>query len=300
MSDKTKSKLHPRNLHQGSYDMAALVGACGELKEYVFTNPYGTLTINFSDPFVVKLLNKALLVHHYSLEYWDIPKGYLCPPIPGRADYIHHVADLLGESNEGLIPKGKEVRCLDIGVGANCIYPILGHQIYGWSFVGVDIDLKAVDSASKIVKNNAVLKGFIELRYQSSKQYFFEGVVKESEQFDLSICNPPFHASAKDAQAATRRKVRNLSERRDPKIRKNFSGQSNELWYKGGEIVFIKNMITESKQYAKNFKWFTTLVSKEANLPAIYKTLKKVNAANIKTINMGQGNKKSRIVTWQY
>ena len=298
MSDSTK--LHPRNKHQGSYDMAALIETYNDLKSHVFTNTYGTSTIKFSDPVAVKALNKALLMHHYGLEYWDIPEGYLCPPIPGRADYIHHVADLLGESNKGQVPTGAEVKCFDIGVGANCIYPILGHQIYGWSFVGVDIDEQAVDSAAKIVSSNPSLEGFIDLRLQQNGQIFFKGVVKESEQFNLSICNPPFHASAKEAQAATRRKVRNLSGKRTTEIQKNFGGQHKELWYKGGEIAFIQNMIKESISFAEQFNWFTTLVSKESNLPAIYKTLKKANADTVKTIHMGQGNKKSRIVAWRY
>ena len=41
------------------------------------------------------MLNRAILMHHYGVKSWDIPAGYLCPPIPGRADYIHSVADLL-------------------------------------------------------------------------------------------------------------------------------------------------------------------------------------------------------------
>lgn len=41
------------------------------------------------------MLNKALLAAHYDIEYWDIPDTYLCPPIPGRADYVHRAAELL-------------------------------------------------------------------------------------------------------------------------------------------------------------------------------------------------------------
>jgi 23S rRNA (adenine1618-N6)-methyltransferase len=45
-----------------------------------------------------------LLISYYDIQKWDIPH-YLCPPIPGRADYIHYIADLLAESNNGIIPK---------------------------------------------------------------------------------------------------------------------------------------------------------------------------------------------------
>jgi 23S rRNA (adenine1618-N6)-methyltransferase len=43
------------------------------------------------------------------------------PSIPGRADYIHYIADLLAESNNGIIPRSWD-QGLDIGIGANCIY----------------------------------------------------------------------------------------------------------------------------------------------------------------------------------
>jgi 23S rRNA (adenine1618-N6)-methyltransferase len=82
----------------------------------------------------------------------------LRPPIPGRADYIHYIADLLAENNGGKIPKGKQIKCLNIGVGANCIYPIIGNQEYGGSFVGADVDPVSIASANKIIEFNPFLK----------------------------------------------------------------------------------------------------------------------------------------------
>ena len=86
--------LHPRNPHQGRYDMEALCKACPELRSYLKSNPKDETTIDFSDSKAVLYLNKALLAHYYQTPNWQIPEGYLCPPIPGRADYIHHIADL--------------------------------------------------------------------------------------------------------------------------------------------------------------------------------------------------------------
>ncbi len=140
---KEKPKLHPRNRHQGRYDFDQLTAACPALIPLVKKNPRGEDSIDFSDAASVKMLNRALLMHHYQVVKWDIPPNYLCPPIPGRADYIHHIADLLASSNDGEIPKGSAVRCLDIGVGANCIYPLIGEREYGWSFIGTEIDPKA-------------------------------------------------------------------------------------------------------------------------------------------------------------
>ena len=59
-------------------------------------------------------------------------------------------------------------------------------------------------------------------------------------------------------------------------------------------------MIYESAKYPLQVLWFTTLVSKKENLPNIYKTLTKVQAVEIKTIEMSQGQKTSRIIAWTF
>ena len=297
---KVKAKLHPRNKHRGRYDFKALIDSCPELEPFVTLNKFNDQSIDFANPEAVKLLNKALLIQHYDLEYWDIPENYLCPPIPGRADYIHHIADLLGGYNYGKIPEGKKFRCLDIGVGANCIYPIIGQKEYGWSFIGSDIDTIAIDSASKIIDSNPVLKDQIELRLQSDKKDFFYGIIKKEEQIDLSICNPPFHASIKEAKAGTLRKLNNLSDKEVTKPSLNFGGQPNELWYDGGEERFVRNMIRQSKKFANSCFLFSSLISKQSTLKSAYKILTETEATETQTIPMGQGNKTSRLLTWSY
>jgi len=114
--------------------------SCPELGVFVKLNDYNDESIDFSNPEAVKMLNTALLKHYYKINHWNIPANYLSPPIPGRADYIHHIAELLGGSNNGKIPTDNKIKCLDIGVGASCVYPIIGNKEYGWSFVGSEID----------------------------------------------------------------------------------------------------------------------------------------------------------------
>ena len=155
---KEKTKLHPRNKHRERYDFKLLIETCPALAQYVRLNEYDDESIDFFNPEAVKMLNMALLKHYYDIEYWDIPANYLCPPIPGRADYIHHIADLLAYENNGIIPRGNKIKSLDIGVGANCVYPIIGNKEYGWSFVGSDIDTTAIDNASQIIEKNPTLK----------------------------------------------------------------------------------------------------------------------------------------------
>ena len=296
----TKNKLHPRSQHRAPYDFQNLMITCPDLTPFVQLNKYGTESIDFHNPDAVKMLNKALLLLHYDLKYWDIPTGYLCPPIPGRADYIHYAADLLGEKNKGKIPKGNRIKCLDIGVGANGIYPIIGNKEYGWSFVGSDVDEVSIQSCNNIIANNDFFKNKIEIRKQTDVNSIFKNIIQQDEYFDLTICNPPFHTSAREAQAGTLRKIKNLKKENTSKAILNFGGKNNELWYKGGEVQFVKNMIEESLMYSNSCFWFTTLVSKEAHLKKIKTFLEKANAKEIKVIPMGQGNKVSRVVAWSF
>jgi 23S rRNA (adenine1618-N6)-methyltransferase len=266
----------------------------------VRTNEYDNFTINFANPEAVKTLNKALLQHYYSVNHWDIPEGFLCPPIPGRADYIHYAADLLASVNEGVVRKGRKVRVLDIGTGANLVYPIVGFKEYGWNFVGSELELEAMASAQSIIEQNSHLKVAVELRQQSKKADIFKGIIKPGELFDLTICNPPFHASAKEAAAGSARKWDNLGLRKDKQPILNFGGQNTELWYPGGEAAFLKLMAAQSKSFEKQVLWFTTLVSKKENLRILYNALQKEGVKDVQTINMSQGQKASRIMAWTY
>lgn len=297
---KQKTSLHPRNPHRFRYDFELLINNFPELKSFVNTNEHKIQTIDFSNPEAVKALNKSLLITYYNLQNWDIPNGYLCPPIPGRADYIHYIADLLATSNNGIIPEGENVIGLDIGIGANCIYPIIGNNAYGWSFVGTDIDEKALQNCKKIIANNPKLIYALSLQLQVEPRFIFKNIILPEDRFAFTICNPPFHASAEEAAKSALRKVNAFEENKISNPVLNFGGQHAELWCKGGELGFITQMIYESAKYPMQCLWFTTLVSKKDNLKSIYKILGKVSAAEIKTIDMAQGQKISRILAWTF
>ena len=292
--------LHKRNPHNEDYDFDALVQSEPKLKDFIKTNQYGTTTIDFADAKAVLMLNKALLSHFYNVKHWNIPANYLTPPIPGRADYIHYMADLLAKSNEGEIPTGESVKVLDIGAGANCIYPIIGAAAYGWNFVAADIDQTAINSINSTVINNESLEGKIEARLQRNPNNIFDSMMEVNEQFDFTMCNPPFHKSRREATKGTHRKHKNLTKEKQKEATLNFNGQAHELWCTGGEIAFITTMIKQSATKATQVKWFSTLVSKKENLAVIYKVLKQVDAKKVKTIEMKQGNKISRIVAWTF
>lgn len=298
----SKGELHPRNRHQGRYDFPALIKASPELGQFVITNPYGKPSIDFANPSAVKVFNRALLAQYYGIRHWDIPDGYLCPPIPGRADYLHNLADLLATDNDGQIPRGAGIRALDIGVGANCIYPLIGHCEYGWRFIGADIAAAALASARVIITANAQLAGGIELRQQANAEHIFLGLLQPDDCIDLTLCNPPFHASADEATRGSTRKWRNLG-KLDPKRKLpvlNFGGQAAELWCPGGEAAFLKRMASESAQVAGQVLWFSSLVSKGSNVELLQGWLTRAGAAEVRILGMSQGQKQSRLVAWTF
>lgn len=295
-----KSGFHPSNKHRGRYDFKTLIKTSPALAPFVRLNEYEDESLDFANAEAVLMLNKALLKQYYGIEHWSIPSGYLCPPIPGRADYIHHLAELLGSCNKGIVPEGKEIKCLDIGVGANCIYPIIGHQEYGWSFIGSDTDPVAIKSANKIIEANAPLKGMVELRLQKNVKDIFRGILRKDERMDITLCNPPFHTSYEEAQAGTLRKLSNLNRKKVTKVVLNFGGKNNELWCDGGEEKFVYTTILQSKEISTACLWFTTLISKSAHLKRVYTALKFAEAAEVRTITMSQGNKTSRLVAWTF
>ncbi|AVI63685.1 23S rRNA (adenine(1618)-N(6))-methyltransferase RlmF [Halomonas sp. GFAJ-1] len=296
-----RKDLHPKNLHNQGYDFPALINSHPALAPHVKPNAHGRLSIDFADPLAVKTLNAALLNRYYNIVDWDIPEGALCPPIPGRADYIHYMADLIGLGREQ-----HSVKLLDIGTGANGIYPLLACQIYGWQCVGSDINPESLENVATIITHNPTLKDSFTLRTQHDKNHIFEGIIQAGEFFDVSVCNPPFHASLDEALKGSQLKLNNLARSRgEQKTKKasptlNFGGQGAELWCKGGEQLFLKKLIRESQLYSTQCRWFSSLVSKIDNVKPAKKLIRKLGAVDCREIEMKQGNKVTRILAWTF
>lgn len=291
----TTRKLHPRNQHLDGYDFARLVAQTPDLETFTITNPRGQTTIDFQDERAVRMLNRALLKAHYDIDFWDIPAGYLCPPIPGRVDYIHYLADLLAQESNQTDPHGRHIKVLDIGTGASLVYPLTGQSEYGWSFTGTDIDAGALKSAQKICEVN---KLNIDLRRQDKPESIFRGVIKPNDAFHVTMCNPPFHSSLEKASKGTQRKWANLGKGQSTKL--NFGGQNAELWCPGGEVKFIANMIKQSVEVADQCMWFTSLVSKKDTLSPLQRVLSKARVVDLKIVEMAQGQKVSRFIAWTF
>lgn len=281
--------MHPKNPHKDRYDLARLMKDSAELRSFIIKSKRDEDTIDFDDPRALRALNAALLKTHHQVQFWDIPATYLCPPVPGRCDHLLYVADLF-HNKRGL-------KVLDLGVGANCIYPLLGVSLFDWSFVGVDISPEALQAAQLIIDKNK-LNDSVELRLQNDPARKLSGVIQAGESFDLVICNPPFHGSPEEALAGTQRKRVNLGLSEKSKL--NFGGTSSELWCEGGEIAFVDRLMEESVRFRQQVKWFSSLVSKDDHANTLIKYLERKAPQTIKILEMQQGQKKSRILAWSF
>ena len=280
-------------------------------------------TIKFADPNAVRALNTALLVADYDIasNYADIlPTDALIPPVPGRADYVHYVADLLC-AESGKIPEGPSVRGLDIGTGASVIYPLIATSAYGWSMIASEINHISVQSGGTIIQVNE-LENLIDLRRQESKKNIFDGIWEPNEEIDFIMCNPPFFPSLEAFQAENARKIKGLarggmnkkksrkeaieakkSEFQSSSSSNNFGGTDSELWCKGGEVPFVRQMVDESKKksYRRKFLWCTSLVSRATNADQIEKYLRKTaQPKDIRRISFGAGKKSASILAWTF
>lgn len=159
--DRHKPAIHPRNKYADQVpDFTALSSAFPDLAQHVKHSAQGTANIDFRSPAACKALTKALLKHDFNIT-WDVPDKHLVPPIANRSNYIHWLEDLLQLSP----PSGSEtITGMDIGCGANCIYPLLGAALNGWQFVGTDITDIACEWARKNVNANPHLEHLIEIR----------------------------------------------------------------------------------------------------------------------------------------
>ncbi|OII76234.1 hypothetical protein cand_006320 [Cryptosporidium andersoni] len=315
------SRLHPRNPHRYD-DFLELMSLFPSLKKYIQIKGIKVIA-DYSNKEFLYELTRTLMNFRYNID-WSISRGFLIPTVPSRANYVHYIADLLtpehfyntevilregnrdvnaiegeySEVSKSIIPLGLKVIGIDIGCGANCIYPLICHKTFGWKMFGSDLSNESINIASSIVKRNGLSKN-INFLYQDNPTNILCGILDNSSLLDInftfSMCNPPFYSSFSDYIHSTH-------------PTRQAEGKLFEIITTGGEGVFIENMIHQSLKFPKRVIWYTTLVSKLNNLKRCRKLLlnisrqggneKKLEA--IRTITMEQGNHIRWILAWSF
>ncbi|GBE58592.1 23S rRNA methyltransferase [Babesia ovata] len=347
-----RSYMHHRSRHTKRDDFIALSRISPVLKRHLVPNSKCKSTAckqimhhyDFSHPDAVYHLSRAILKTTYGLNFYlpcgcpndscdpslsaegagedgdthpgdaahiDV-KRYLAPSIPGRADYLHYVADLLhvshnlpdpppegtdaahhGPANIGFedIPRGQKVKVLDVGTGANCIYPLLGCTDYGWSFIASEINSESLNLAKRNLTSNNITD-IVDLRHQKEPLRMFTGILQPDEFVYLTMCNPPFHASLDrtnlNPRVSTCGTINELVFQHDDvttftidgvdplnlqNVRFGVTGQVNYTFSSNprerGDLAFVEIMLVESRFFAHNVLWFTSLVARLSTLKRI-------------------------------
>lgn len=102
-------------------------------------------------------LTRALLRADWGLT-WEGPRDRLVPPVPNRLNYILWIEDLVASRAAMLRapPLPGPVLGVDVGTGASCIFPLLGHAACGWNFAATEVDADSLVWATRNVAANAL------------------------------------------------------------------------------------------------------------------------------------------------
>ena len=268
----------------------------------------------------------ALLDTFYGVKHWDVPRGHLCPPAANRANYVHWIEDLLELSrpaSASASAAGPAVVGLDVGVGASCVYPLIGASLNGWRFVGIDVTDVAVASARANAAGNPAIRHLIEIRdartFRDSGTSEAEAAndttqtqtqtqtrtndsraaagslllpaILEHETFAFCVCNPPFFDS--DRAAGARR-------RKNPGS--DFGGSDAETSFPGGERAFTARLFQDSLALRGRVHWFTTMCGKKETAKHLRRALASRDArvAAVRTTVFRQGKTARWGVAWSF
>jgi 23S rRNA (adenine1618-N6)-methyltransferase len=271
-------------------------------------------------------LVKAQFRIDFGIENWcGVPEGYLIPSVTRSLNYLHFMEDLVQEVHDKSLLLGfraKHVRedgdpvkrqrdiddiegekessqpdreisttveGIDIGVGASCVFPILGCALNAnWKFVGIDVDKTALEWA----RENASVSGFsdrinIVEAPAGSAPKLVECLQRNGlsqKKYGFVMCNPPFFDSPPDI----------LEERQ-------FGGTTLERSCPGGEVAFVSGLIDESVQLKQTIIWFTTMLGIKESLTSILSRLHhEASAETIRTYRLEQGHKFRWVVAWSF
>jgi len=237
--------------------------------------------LDFSRPEARHVVARVCLELHWNLK-WECPRDRLAPCVPNRVAYLAWLY-------EEVLPK-RDLRVIDVGTGASCIYPLLGSRMFDWSFVATDIDTEAVKTAKANVKLNPDLNIFvIKVDPDAPPLTSAKLLCEESSSitsFDLSMTNPPFFADEEERDSAVGGMHR--PEGRAVCVR-------NEEIVQGGEVEFVKRIHSDPCPVV----WKSALLGKktsQAKLLTIFNRDPKVLL--VKSSSFRLGNTVRYLIAW--
>ena len=269
-------------------DFLILIKEFPDLKKYIIKQNEENkeeIYFDWSNNDLSLLMTKSILNYYFNIKYYYIPKGFLIPPIPSRLNYLNLINSLLTEE---VNIKYKDITGIDIGTGANIIYPILGNSLYKWKFICSEINEESFNNAKLIIEKNN-LENYIKLIKQENKNNIFLNILNQQNKYTFSLCNPPYYDYETE--------IKLDEKKRDNEF--NF----DEVYYQKGEFGFFQRYFTESICYNKNVYLFTILIGKKTNMENICDLINVKNNNIIKKFNVQKiqtGNNLRYIIYWSF
>lgn len=158
------------------------------------------------------------------------------------------------------------------GVGASCIYPLLGCQARSsWRFFGTEIDDKNYQYANRNIVTNGLLSRVTLLKRQSVDPLLDFDQIPAS-QIDFVMCNPPFFSSREDMLATYTNKAKP-----PPTV---CTGADVEMITEGGDEGFMLRIVDESLIWRTRCLWYTCMAGKLQTVHAVVGRLKELELSN--------------------
>ncbi|KAG0174565.1 hypothetical protein DFQ30_003777 [Apophysomyces sp. BC1015] len=203
-------------------------------------------------------------------------RGWIVQLLFRSLNYILWLQDLLDET----MPEEQEIAGIDIGVGASCIYPLLGCATRSnWKFMGTgqDIDERSIQYARKNVMRNH-LEDRIKIKHNDNPEriLLLDGDESSREEIDEGLQNKELEPSAV------------------------CTGTDNEMITTGGEYGFIKRMINESLTYKTRIKWYTSMMGQKKTIKPLVDLLKSMDITNYVVTEFCQGRTKRWGIAWSF
>ncbi|XP_030531887.1 RNA N6-adenosine-methyltransferase mettl16 isoform X1 [Rhodamnia argentea] len=334
--EQPRPTIHPRNKYsENPPDFALLASLYPSFNPFVFYGRDGRPRIDWTDFNATRELTRVLLLHDHGLDWW-IPDGQLCPTVPNRSNYIHWIEDLLSSE---IIPKINSnvdnIRGFDIGTGANCIYPLLGASLLGWSFVGSDVTDAAFEWAERNVKTNPQVSDLIEIRkvdtcidavlgedsskedllFCGSKSICGNSIGRELAPISSSTCDDAVEEKSYSGPPILFGVIRDgetfdfcmcnppffeSMEEASLNPKTSCGGTPQEMVCPGGEKAFITRIIEDSVRLKHSFRWFTSMVGRKSNLKSLIAKLREVGVTIVKTTEFVQGQTCRWGIAWSF
>lgn len=222
----------------------------------------------------------------------ELPPEKLLPTVPLRLNYLLWMEDLL--KHAGII--GESITGIDIGCGASCIYCLLAVRMNSnWRMFALEIDDKNVKFARENISRNQLSDIVTVIVQEDNKSIFNQLFKQDYSTKSFCICNPPFFSSADEVV-----KSQNRTGKRKPPKSLN-SGSSSELVFAdGGELGFVKKILSESVQLQDKIQIFSTMLGCKKNLQKFLDELSAKSIKSYTTTEFVQGKTMRWGVAWSF